>query len=71
MSHTQYVLYDVPKREKFNFPGLFERNRSDAVQQPVQEEVNQEEIPKKRCNTKKSAVEKPKKVLPFGTGKVF
>lgn len=71
MSRAQYILYDVPKREKFNFPGLYEKGCSDAVQVPIEENQSINESSKNTVVKQRQKKEVKKKVLPFGTGKVL
>lgn len=83
MSRTQYNLWEVPEKQKFNFPGLCEKTVSDrlvTVQNPNPTIGNIEETPKKGRSSKKDTVggseskpkkEVKKKALGFVTGKVL
>ena len=77
MSH--YVLWDAPKKEKFNFPGLIAKGVSDTeptVRTNPAEDVQETVKKKKVSNNAVEDVAKPKKqvkkkTLGFGTGKIL
>ena len=78
MRPSQYNLIDVPKRDKFNFPGLYEKGMTTPTPAVHSLPIQQDEPPKKQRATKKSTVEdgvdKPspkRKTLGFGTGKIL